>query len=131
MNIGVDVWNFMPVSFQKIAQRAKSLPVNKHWADVEPRSPELQIGLSDELVAPTNTEENLAQFLVWSDLHDELWEGFELPELTSVIDGVLIAHDTNTMGRHLDILAQVARKYNCLEVTIWETMSPTDQSGRS
>lgn len=39
VNIGVDVWDFMPVSFQQIAQRAKSLPVNKHWADVEPRSP--------------------------------------------------------------------------------------------
>ncbi len=35
VNAGVDVWEFMPVRFEEIARRAKTLPVNKHWADVE------------------------------------------------------------------------------------------------
>lgn len=37
-NVGVDVWDFMPVSINDIARRAKTLPKNKHWDDVEPRS---------------------------------------------------------------------------------------------
>ncbi|WP_299869091.1 hypothetical protein [uncultured Roseobacter sp.] len=36
VNVGVDVWHFMPVSFEQIAERAKRLPPNKHLADVEP-----------------------------------------------------------------------------------------------
>ena len=35
VNVGVDVWDFMPVTFEDIARRAKTLPVNKHRADVE------------------------------------------------------------------------------------------------
>lgn len=35
VNVGVDVWEFMPVQINDIARRAQSLPVNKHWADVE------------------------------------------------------------------------------------------------
>lgn len=35
VNAGVDVWDYMPVRFEDIARRAKTLPVNKHWADVE------------------------------------------------------------------------------------------------
>ena len=35
INVGVDVWEFMPVKFEDIARRAKKLPVNKHWSDVE------------------------------------------------------------------------------------------------
>ncbi|MBO9400513.1 metallophosphoesterase [Shimia sp. R9_3] len=66
----------------------------------------------------------MAQFLVWSDLHDEFWDGFELPDLASPIDGVLIAGDTNTMGRHLDIPARAARKYGCPVVTIWGNHEP-------
>ncbi|EEE36932.1 Ser/Thr protein phosphatase family protein [Rhodobacteraceae bacterium KLH11] len=66
----------------------------------------------------------MAHFLVWSDLHDEFWEGFELPDLTSPIAGVLIAGDTNTMGRHLDIPARAARKYECPVVTIWGNHEP-------
>jgi calcineurin-like phosphoesterase family protein len=38
VNVGVDVWDFMPVSINDIARRAKTLPKNKHWGDVEPRS---------------------------------------------------------------------------------------------
>ncbi|MDP5220369.1 metallophosphoesterase [Ruegeria sp. 2205SS24-7] len=38
VNVGDDVWNFKPVSLQQAAQRAKSLPINKHWSDVEPRA---------------------------------------------------------------------------------------------
>jgi calcineurin-like phosphoesterase family protein len=38
VNVGVDQWDFMPVAFPQIAQRAKTLPVNKHWADVEARA---------------------------------------------------------------------------------------------
>ncbi|NVK42388.1 MAG: metallophosphoesterase [Oceanospirillaceae bacterium] len=35
VNVGVDQWDFRPVQIQEIAQRAKRLSVNKHWADVE------------------------------------------------------------------------------------------------
>lgn len=35
VNVGVDVWNFMPVTFDDIARRARKLPPNKHWGDVE------------------------------------------------------------------------------------------------
>ena len=42
VNVGVDVWDFMPVRFEDIARRAKSLPVNKHWQDVEHNAKELK-----------------------------------------------------------------------------------------
>lgn len=35
VNVGVDVWDFQPVTFSEVARRAKKLPVNKHWSDVE------------------------------------------------------------------------------------------------
>jgi calcineurin-like phosphoesterase family protein len=35
VNVGVDVWDFVPVTFDKIVRRAKKLPPNKHWGDVE------------------------------------------------------------------------------------------------
>jgi calcineurin-like phosphoesterase family protein len=35
VNVGVDVWDFRPVQIADIRARAKTLPVNKHWADVE------------------------------------------------------------------------------------------------
>ena len=35
VNAGVDVWDYMPIRFEDIARRAKTLPVNKHWADAE------------------------------------------------------------------------------------------------
>jgi calcineurin-like phosphoesterase family protein len=35
VNVGVDVWDFRPVQIAEIRARAKTLPVNKHWADVE------------------------------------------------------------------------------------------------
>jgi calcineurin-like phosphoesterase family protein len=35
VNVGVDVWGYLPVTIRDIQQRAKTLPVNKHWADVE------------------------------------------------------------------------------------------------
>ena len=36
----------------------------------------------------------MARFLVWSDLHDEFWEGFDLPDLSTPVVGVLIAGDS-------------------------------------
>lgn len=36
VNVGVDVWDFMPVRFDDIALRAASLPINAHWNEVEP-----------------------------------------------------------------------------------------------
>lgn len=60
----------------------------------------------------------MARFLYWSDLHNELWEGFDLPDMDTPIDGVLIGGDTDTQGRHLDIPAAAARKYRCPVVAI-------------
>lgn len=37
VNVGVDVWDFMPVTFDDVARRARRLPINKHWSDVEHR----------------------------------------------------------------------------------------------
>ena len=66
----------------------------------------------------------MARFLVWSDLHDEFWDGFDLSYLSAPVDGVLIAGDTHTMGRHLDIPARAARKYGCPVVVIWGNHEP-------
>ncbi len=66
----------------------------------------------------------MARFLVWSDLHDEFWNGFDLPDLSAQVDGILIAGDTHTMGRHLDIPARAARKYGCPVVLIWGNHEP-------
>lgn len=66
----------------------------------------------------------MARFLVWSDLHDEFWNGFDLPDLSAPVDGVMIAGDTHTMGRHLDIPARAARKYGCPVVLIWGNHEP-------
>lgn len=35
VNVGVDVWGYVPVSIREIEQRAKTLPENLHWSDVE------------------------------------------------------------------------------------------------
>lgn len=35
VNVGVDQWDFGPVQIGDVLRRARSLPVNKHWADVE------------------------------------------------------------------------------------------------
>ncbi len=35
VNVGVDQWDFRPVQISDIQRRAKKLPVNKHWSDVE------------------------------------------------------------------------------------------------
>lgn len=61
----------------------------------------------------------MPRFLIWSDLHDEIWNGFQMPDLQTPVDGVLIAGDTHTMGRHLDIPGRAARIYNCPVVVIW------------
>ncbi len=66
----------------------------------------------------------VAQFLVWSDLHDEFWEGFVLPDLSTPVDGVLIAGDTHALGRHLEIPAKAARKYGCPVVVLWGNHEP-------
>lgn len=66
----------------------------------------------------------MARFLAWSDLHDELWGGFDLPDLSTPVDGVLIAGDTHTLGQHLEIPARAARKYNCPVVLIWGNHEP-------
>lgn len=38
VNVGVDVWDFRPVSWHKAAARARGQPVNRHWTDAAPRS---------------------------------------------------------------------------------------------
>ncbi|WP_205521388.1 hypothetical protein [Phaeobacter sp. LSS9] len=40
------------------------------------------------------------------------------------MDGVLIAGDTHTMGRHLEFPARTARKYGCPVVVIWGNHEP-------
>ncbi|WP_102227272.1 metallophosphoesterase, partial [Acidimangrovimonas sediminis] len=35
INVGVDQWDFRPVQISDIARRARKLPINKHWKDVE------------------------------------------------------------------------------------------------
>lgn len=39
INVGVDLWDFRPISVSKIQERAAHLPVNKHWDEVEPGCP--------------------------------------------------------------------------------------------
>ncbi|MDZ7823552.1 MAG: metallophosphoesterase [Ahrensia sp.] len=36
INVGVDLWDFMPVRIDDIARFGADLPLNKHWHDVEP-----------------------------------------------------------------------------------------------
>lgn len=38
VNVGVDVWDYAPVSAREAAARARSLPPNRHWQDAEPRA---------------------------------------------------------------------------------------------
>lgn len=38
VNVGVDVWDFAPVSLRDAAARGRSLPVNTHWQDAKPRA---------------------------------------------------------------------------------------------
>lgn len=66
----------------------------------------------------------MTRLLVWSDLHDEFWGGFDLPDLPAPVDGVLIAGDTHTMGRHLEIPARAARRYDCPVAVIWGNHEP-------
>ncbi|WP_227272603.1 metallophosphoesterase [Roseobacter weihaiensis] len=35
INVGTDVWGYVPITIRDIAQRAKTLHENKHWRDVE------------------------------------------------------------------------------------------------
>lgn len=35
VNVGVDVWSYLPVSMREIEQRARTLSENLHWTDVE------------------------------------------------------------------------------------------------
>lgn len=36
VNVGVDVWDFRAVTLPEIEARAATLPVNRHWDEVEP-----------------------------------------------------------------------------------------------
>lgn len=36
VNVGVDMWDFRPVTLPEIEARAAHLPVNRHWDEVEP-----------------------------------------------------------------------------------------------
>ena len=38
VNVGVDAWDFYPGMVQDAARRAKGMPQNRHWKDVEPRA---------------------------------------------------------------------------------------------
>lgn len=66
----------------------------------------------------------MVRFLIWSDLHDTHWSGFEMPDLPAPVDAVLIAGDTHVKGRHLHIPAEAARRYGCPVVAIWGNHEP-------
>ncbi|VVT22653.1 putative phosphoesterase or phosphohydrolase [Roseovarius sp. EC-HK134] len=36
VNVGVDCWNFQPVTLKQVMERAETLPVNPLWSTVEP-----------------------------------------------------------------------------------------------
>ncbi|SOC13636.1 hypothetical protein [Rhodobacter maris] len=38
LNLGVDVWDYRPVTIVEAARRATSLPKHEHWKDVKPRA---------------------------------------------------------------------------------------------
>lgn len=44
----------------------------------------------------------MANFLFWSDLHDEFWNALPEPEIPDNLDAVLIAGDLSNKGRHVD-----------------------------
>ena len=71
----------------------------------------------------------MARLLIWSDLHDEHWRGFDLLDpaaLGGPIDAVLIGGDTNTGGRHLAIPARAARALGCPVIVVWGNHEPYD-----
>lgn len=35
VNVGVDVWNYEPVTLKEVERRGRRLPPNAHWSDVE------------------------------------------------------------------------------------------------
>lgn len=39
VNVGVDVWDFLPMRVEDIRRRAETLPVNPSWDQVEPGAP--------------------------------------------------------------------------------------------
>lgn len=41
VNVGVDIWDYMPVALPDIERRSRKLAPNKHWADVEHNTNEL------------------------------------------------------------------------------------------
>ena len=46
----------------------------------------------------------MARLLVWSDLHNEHWDALpEIPDSALDVDAMLLAGDTSTRGRHVDI----------------------------
>lgn len=50
----------------------------------------------------------MARFLVWSDLHDEFWDQIpDIPDSVRDVDGVLLAGDSSTQGRHVDIAISI------------------------
>ena len=46
----------------------------------------------------------MARLLVWADLHDEFWQDIpDIPEEARDVDALLLAGDTSTQGRHVNI----------------------------
>ena len=69
----------------------------------------------------------MARLLIWTDLHDEHWRGFDLPDpaaLGGPIDAVLVGGDTDTGGRHLAIPARAARALGCPVIAVWGNHEP-------
>ena len=55
----------------------------------------------------------MARFLVWVDLHDEFWNRVpDIPDSAQDVDALLLAGDTSTQGRHIDIALDLHQQLN-------------------
>ena len=55
----------------------------------------------------------MARFLVWADLHDEFWDRVpDIPNSAQDVDALLLAGDTSTHGRHINIALRLHQQLN-------------------
>ena len=75
----------------------------------------------------------MGRLLIWTDLHDGHWRGFDLPD-AGVLGGpmiaVLVGDGADTGGRHLAIPARAAHTLGCPVIAVW-SHEPHDAAGRT